>query len=786
METCYGHFPNNYFTFEDSPNCTLLYDVLYTTYYSVQYSLHSTLYYTLYYSLYCGAREAPNAQLSMLCSKVIHMGVEAEKKLHPPSESRSTEDMIAAMKTFNQQRRETPPESREPTILGSMDVAALYPSLDKDQDTKEAGDMVARHAHLFTSFNWVEGARFLALALLPDQIKHLGLTPVVHTRKFRGGAIPGLTTTETSTPLQHEILEDHSKLLPPSREASSSEQAAILGAVVSTATRLTMQEHTYMFNGLAHNQSSGGPMGDQVSVELSRATMLAWDIKLITAFNSHVTKLRKDNDISKRYVDDHLGTYLPQPPGTRWRADMSSLYVDSDSVEEDLLVAADVRTMRLVRLLANQINPRIQMVEDCPSLHESGKMPVLDLQCWVDEGGFLQWEFYRKPMSNPLVPLTVSALPARVRRTTHAQEGIRILRNCSETLPWSTKAGHLTNLMRRLKMSGYNQQYRSSILSAVLAGYQKQLDRAAQPDGRPLHRPDTWQQERRAVSKASNKTSWYRAGGYSSVLFVPPTPGSTLSNMIKKMELQTRERRSWSFRVVELGGRTLKTQLQTLSPAQPTTCGARDCIPCVSGKLGICGRTNVCYQISCLECLQPQQDAVTQQQPGQQPPQQQPQQQPKSTPHIYIGETSKNLRTRSSGHVYKLLAKDQGSPLWKHATLFHRGRCDINMFTMDIISIHRDPLTRQITEGVFIKNSEHPLMNSRAEYKQPRVTRVTMARNLGEPTPPPNSASSNAATSQPRTQQANPEGGAQVHPGPPPRRVLRSGRGRGTPTPPPT
>ena len=407
----------------------------------------------------CGAREASNAQLSMLCSKVIHMAVEAEKQLHPPYESKSTEDVVAILKNFNEQRRDQLPETRGDTVLGSMDVASLYPSLDKDEDSRTAGEMITRHAHLLTSFNWVEGARFLALTLSCDQISHHGLTAVVHTRKHKGGAIPGITTPETATPLHHEILEDCSKLTPPSREATEIERANILGVVVATATRMSMHEHTYTFNHEHHQQSSGGPMGDTVSVEQSRATLLDWNIQLRVKFNEQVKKLRQENDVCKIYVDDHIGTYLAQPPVTRWLHDFSALIIDPSKVEEDSLIPKDARTMRLVRELANSINPWIRMVEDCPSKNPGGEMPVLDLQCWVDPDGFLRWEHFRKPMANIQVPLAVSALPDKIKRTSHSQEGVRILRNCCVELEWSEKAKHLTDLMRRLKISGYNHRY---------------------------------------------------------------------------------------------------------------------------------------------------------------------------------------------------------------------------------------------------------------------------------------------------------------------------------------
>ena len=77
----------------------------------------------------------------------------------------------------------------------------------------------------------------------------------------------------------------------------------------------------------------------------------------------------------------------------------------------------------------------IQFTGDCPSLNESGKMPLLDLQVWVDSNK-LMYEHYRKPMANPLLMMEISAMPATMKRTALTQEVVRIRRNTHPELPW--------------------------------------------------------------------------------------------------------------------------------------------------------------------------------------------------------------------------------------------------------------------------------------------------------------------------------------------------------------
>ena len=84
--------------------------------------------------------------------------------------------------------------------------------------------------------------------------------------------------------------------------------------------------------------------------------------------------------------------------------------------------------MRVVVNMANSITTMVQFTGDCPSLNESGKMPLLDLQVWVDNNK-LWFEHYRKQMANPLLMMNISAMPDIMKRTALTQELVRIRRN---------------------------------------------------------------------------------------------------------------------------------------------------------------------------------------------------------------------------------------------------------------------------------------------------------------------------------------------------------------------
>ena len=82
------------------------------------------------------------------------------------------------------------------------------------------------------------------------------------------------------------------------------------------------------------------------------------------------------------------------------------------------------------------------------------------------------------------------------------------------------------------------------------------------------------------------------------------------------------------FKIVEVGGRTLKSELQRSNPTATPGCDKEDCLGCTveRGKGGKCHKNNVNYEIECHLC-------------------------PEGNRPVYIGETSRNLYTRCKEHI---------------------------------------------------------------------------------------------------------------------------------------
>ena len=84
------------------------------------------------------------------------------------------------------------------------------------------------------------------------------------------------------------------------------------------------------------------------------------------------------------------------------------------------------------------------------------------------------------------------------------------------------------------------------------------------------------------------------------------------------------------------------------------------------------------------------------------------------------------MNTRGREHLRDLKEKKPNKPLWNHCLETHNGR-EVR-FDMDMVGAFQKPLARSINEGVRIKRCEGELMNSKAEWRQPSVSRVSFTR----------------------------------------------------------
>ena len=93
----------------------------------------------------------------------------------------------------------------------------------------------------------------------------------------------------------------------------------------------------------------------------------------------------------------------------------------------------------------------------------------------------------------------------------------------------------------------------------------------------------------------------------------------------------------------------------------------------------------------------------------------------------YIGESSRTSYERLHEHSRGHHNEDKENPLWKHSKGAHQGQKQ--EYTMSVISKHRSPLERQISEYVLITSrmkSGATMMNSKNEWHGQGLPRIVI------------------------------------------------------------
>ena len=151
------------------------------------------------------------------------------------------------------------------------------------------------------------------------------------------------------------------------------------------------------------------------------------------------------------------------------------------------------------------------------------------------------------------------------------------------------------------------------------------------------------------------------------------------------------------FKIVEMGGRTLKSELQRSNPLSTPGCEKSDCMACRKerGKGGQCRRNNINYEIECQLCKN-------------------------TAPTTTFGETARNIYTRGGGHLQRSSGED--SFMRRHMQEKHAG--EEEDFRARVTHTNKDCLTRQVREGVLIRRSRKEIMNTRSEWFQPPLYKI--------------------------------------------------------------
>ena len=644
----------------------------------------------------CSATEANNGALSDILAEVCTtLGDELDREVK--TLCLSTEEMLVGIEMVNAKKEEI----RKLVVL-SMDVEKMYPRMKAERVAAVVADEY-RASTLKVEVDPVALGLYLAIMVEREELVAKGLGEVVQTRKRGGGRgrKVGITTAEVT---QESVPEEKKLFFPPQRAPTEAEEREMLALALEIAIKVAMGNHLYSFNGSVRLQLEGGPIGNQLSGALAKVYMLyrcRTFLRRLTAATSGLALFCLYMMLF--YVDDVNLAMEEMAPGSRFIN--GKVEVVQEEVEGDRSISGDERTAKVI---ANSICETVQMEIDFPSHYEDGWMPLLDLQIRENSDNSIDYKWFGKRVSNPLLIMKNSALSEKVKRDSLVQQAMTRLRNTRRTLTWRISADILTEFSLRMKWAGYNFIYRGEVIRAAVVGHDRLLEKV---DGgeRPLHRPREWNATERRKNKLLGKAAWYRPADV--VLFVPATPGSELTSILTPVVKEEGARLGLEVKLVETGGVNLKRRLTGRDLRAGDPCGQPDCLLCFSDERGggCHRRANCMYKGSCKKCANANLEAS------------------------YYGESAFSGYYRTDLHGKSILRKEGENAFAKHLNIFHpelEGDVDSpKMFNLKVLQTFKKPLERKVTEAVFINNSKAQIkMNSKAEFLQPAVPRVIATR----------------------------------------------------------
>ena len=620
----------------------------------------------------CSASAAYNSKLAHLITTYL-----AKIWKNEEENCASTEELLAEFDEINKNQKGLTHNS----FVGSADVIALYPSLNVERVADVVAEMIQNSEIKLEGIDYIEVGMYLAICKDSKELEELKIQELCPKRKHKQGRKPTLTGQATSNPIDRMNTWHAAEKEPENEE----EKKNLLAEATKVVLKFLLQNHMYSFDGEQKKQRDGGPIGLVLTDAVAKIFMTWWDRKVKEKAEREGLEIL----LYKRYVDDI--NVIASVKKNEENTSTDRRKSDHDREKEG---------MELFQRIGNSIDESIKLEIDHPSKHEDMKMPLLDVKVWIErtrmsegnnEEGNLQimYEHYRKDIASNMTVHARSAIPMQQKRNIMTQEVIRILKNCSQDLPWEIKAAHLEQFSLRMQYSGYDVKFRRQVIKSGIKAYRK-MEKNDKEGYIPLHRTREWRKNDREKSKALKKDSWFKKGGNESVIFVPATPKGELK---KKMQGRINES-DMKIKVIEKTGCTIKRVLQKTSIAEKKECQDKECVICkTSGKKGLCRKESITYEIVCKACKE-----------------------------RYIGETGRCGKERCKEHAEDLKKKKESSVLWRHCKEKHGGEKQEFVYKVKQI-FGNDATLRQVTEAIDIKREENAI-NNKTEWNHTSLPRL--------------------------------------------------------------
>ena len=441
----------------------------------------------------------------------------------PRLEDKSTEEVLSQLEETEKYLVEN---GHTDIMVGSLDVKALYPSLDIKQSAMIVEQFILNSKVEVNGINTRAAQVYLASNLSESEIKEEGLQKLIPQRTKKKGMRPGPTTQElrdkapnpdkpTTTPQPSKWKATTSA----GNKLTDRDTRILFAKVIKVAMRTVFHHHMYQFAGVTYRQARGGPIGLRLTSLVARLVMDHWASLYLTKMTDSGVKVH----MFAKYVDDVNVVNEMLQLGSRWRNDGVEWSEEWRQEDVRLQMSREAVTMGVLREAADSILEWLEFTSDLPENYESGKVPMLDLEVWVQhpleneeglEADLLVWKFFEKPVMTKKVIRSSTAFTWRNTIVTLSMEVFRRLRNTSRQLTSTARAAILCTFVDKMRNSGFTQGTTKGVLKSGIEHYYRKLKQDLSGGPRLNSRDETnvVQKRRTKLSAGSNWFSRRRGG----------------------------------------------------------------------------------------------------------------------------------------------------------------------------------------------------------------------------------------------------------------------------------
>ena len=410
--------------------------------------------------------------------------------------------------------------------------------------------------------------------------------------------------------------------------------------------------------------------------------------------------------------------------------------MEYDKDNEYASMSMEERTSRTIGEIANTIDSNIQVTIDRPGNNRNGKVPILDIEVWVDrDSNRIGHSFYRKPIASKYVIMQRSAMPQSTKRNTLFQEGLKrvtytrggaqvySVEDNNDDLEWDKvelrlsdvaidKLEEFNNMMR---LSGYDEFYRMRILRGVHDRV-KTIELEILKGTRERYRNRTQIKMGHLASMGRYNNTWFLkgGGGYTSVINVQPTPKGQLAKGVREAIGDIRAPDGGKTKVVEVGGDHLSMGLFKADPYKTKGCPFDR--TCSIAKKQVCTQQKVVYQLKCLVCMDENGQG--------------------GKVAVYRGQSGCSGHKRCLEHMDAIRRGDGSSGMGAHIREAHPNINPAmpNIIEMSIVEQRHKNMERGIAEAIHIEQIEKDekviSTNRKAEWGRAPLRRLAIFNNL--------------------------------------------------------